>query len=80
MYEVYSLIRFDIYNSFFYQLPSTKRDVYFTPSYYSLYQNYGDGEALCFSFEKDGNIALYPFLKNPITPLGYELDKEYYDI
>ena len=56
------------------------RDIYFTPSYYSLYQNYGDGDAQCFIFEKDGNIALYPFLKNPITPLGYQLDKEYYDI
>ena len=80
MYEVYSLIRFDIYNSFFYQLPSTKRDIYFTPEYYSLYQDYGDGEAQFFSFEKDGNIALYPFLKNPILPLGYVLDREYYDI
>lgn len=61
-------------------LPSQNRDVYFAPEYYSLYQNYGDGEALCFVFEKDGHIALYPFLKNPIRPLGYELDKEYYDI
>lgn len=62
------------------KLPSRCQDVYFTPEYYSLYQNHGDGEALCFVFEKDGNIALYPFLKNPITPLGYEMDKEYYDI
>lgn len=57
-----------------------QHDIYFTPSYYSLYQNYGDGEAQCFVFEKDGNLALYPFLKNPITTLGYQLDKEYYDI
>lgn len=62
------------------KIPKERRDVYFLPEYYSLYQNYGDGEALCFVFEKDGNIALYPFLKNPITPLGYQLDKEYYDI
>lgn len=61
-------------------LSSYQWDVYFTPDYYSLYQNYGDGKAQCFVYEKDGNIALYPFLKNPITPLGYELDKEYYDI
>lgn len=61
-------------------LSANQKDTYFTPDYYSLYQNYGDGEAQCFVFEKDGNIALYPFLKNPITPLGYELDKEYYDI
>ena len=68
------------WNDYLKRLSSVAQDIYFTPTYYSLYQNYGDGEALCFVFEKDGNIALYPFLKNPITPLGYELDKEYYDI
>ena len=61
-------------------LPSSKRDIYFTPEYYSLYQNYGDGDARCFVFEKDGEVVLYPFLINPITPLGYKLDKEHYDI
>lgn len=61
-------------------LPPDQRDVYFTPEYYSLYQSYGDGEARCFVFERNGELALYPFLINPITPLGYELDKEYYDI
>jgi len=61
-------------------LPNERRDVYFTPDYYALYEAYGDGETCCFVFEKNGCLALYPFLKNPITPLGYELDKEYYDI
>ena len=60
--------------------PDEKQDIYFTPDYYSLYENYGDGKAICFVFEKNGYIALYPFLMNPITPIGYELDKEYYDI
>lgn len=64
----------------FKQLPIAQQDVYYTPSYYSLYQNNGDGEARCFVYEEDGNIVLYPFLINPITPLGYKLDKEYYDI
>lgn len=59
---------------------SNQRDVYFLPEYYSLYHNYGDGETQCFVFEKEGSIAIYPFLKNPISPLGYQLDKEYYDI
>lgn len=62
------------------KFPLIWNDVYFTPEYYSLYQNYGDGEARCFVFEKDGEVVLYPFLLNPITPLGYKLDKEYYDI
>lgn len=62
------------------RLKKSQRDVYFTPEYYSLYENYGDGEAFCFVFEKDGDVVLYPFLMNSITPLGYKLDKEYYDI
>lgn len=70
----------EAWNKYLQQIPAEKRDIYFTPEYYSLYQNYGDGEACCFVFEKDGDIVLYPFLRNPITPLGYHLDKEYYDI
>lgn len=80
MYKVLGLIDSAEWNKFLFQLPKEKRDVYFTPEYYSLYEAYGDGEAICFIFEQDGELALYPFLKNPITPLGYELDKEYYDI
>lgn len=68
------------WNDLLKRLPKEKRDVYFTPSYYSLYEAYGDGEACCFVFESDSKLALYPFLKNSITTLGYELDKEYYDI
>ena len=62
------------------RLSSSQKDVYFTPEYYSLYQNYGDGEACCFVFEKDGDYVLYPFLKNAISPLGYSLEREYFDI
>ena len=61
-------------------MPERQRDIYFAPEYYSLYQNYGDGEACCFVYEREGDIVLYPFLRNPITPLGYKLDKEYFDI
>ncbi len=62
------------------RLPSQNQDVYFSPEYYSLYENNGDGKTMCFVFEEEGELAIYPFLMNPITPLGYELDKEYYDI
>ena len=62
------------------RIPADKRDVYFSPEYYSLYQNYGDGEACCFVFERSGDIVMYPFLRNSIRSLGYQLDKEYYDI
>lgn len=80
MFTIIDLNKVTLWNECLDRLLSHCQDVYFTPEYYSLYQNYGDGEAQCFVFEKDGNIALYPFLKNPITPLGYQLDMEYYDI
>ena len=80
MIRIFGLGEKALWSDAFDRISSRRKDVYFTPEYYSLYQNYGDGEAFCFDFEKDGNLALYPFLKNPITPLGYELDKEYYDI
>ncbi len=80
MYRVLKLTDYKDWEDCLEKLPSMCKDIYFTPAYYSLYQNYGDGEAQCFIFEKGGNIALYPFLKNPISPLGYQLNKEYYDI
>jgi hypothetical protein len=61
-------------------LPIGQQDIYYTPEYYALYENNGDGQACCFVFEQDNDIALYPFLKNSINDLGYDLDKEYYDI
>lgn len=79
-YSILSLKDEIKWKAFLDKLPPDKRDVYFTPDYYSLYQNYGDGKARCFVFEKDGEIALYPFLINPISPLGYKLEKEYNDI
>lgn len=79
-YWILSLEQISEWKSYFCKIPVQFRDVYFCPEYYSLYQNYGDGEACCFVYEKDNNIALYPFLKNPIKTLGYELEKEYYDI
>lgn len=75
-----SLAELNDWESVIKKIPDHRQDIYYSPIYYSLYQNYGDGKAQCIVFEKDGNIALYPFLKNPITPLGYDLDKEYYDI
>lgn len=78
--NLFSLKEKSIWKEYLERLSPMRRDVYFTPEYYSLYENYGDGNAHCFAFEKDGETALYPFLINPITPLGFKLDKEYYDI
>ncbi len=62
------------------KISSSQIDIYFTPEYYYLYENYNDGKALFFVFEKNDEIALYPFLLNPINELGYNLDNLYSDI
>ena len=40
----------------------------------------GGGKATCFVFEDGEDLVLYPFLMNPISPLGYDLPYECYDI
>lgn len=30
------------------KLPIEQQDIYYTPEYYSLYENYGDGNEQCF--------------------------------
>ena len=67
-------------NELFKRLPSYQRDIYYSAEYNLIYQHNGDGRAVCFVYEDGDDLILYPFLLNPITPLGYELDKEYYDI
>lgn len=61
-------------------IPIESQDIYFTPEYYKLYEQRGDGKVQCFIFEDEGSVAIYPYLLNPISPLGYNLDMEYYDI
>lgn len=55
------------------RLPMGQQDVYFTPEYYALYEQNGDGRTCCFVFEKDGEVVLYPFLMNSVNALGYNL-------
>jgi hypothetical protein len=62
------------------QLPVKWQDIYFTPEYYRLYEELGDGSAQCFVFSKGNDLALYPFLINSVNKIGFELDKEYFDI
>lgn len=80
MFEILSLGDNAKWKHLYQSIVPDKRDIYFTPEYYSLYQNYGEGEARCFVFEQNGEVVLYPFLINPITTLGFKLNKEYYDI
>ena len=76
--NIFSLSDSDTWNK---KLKSLEQqDIYFTPEYYSLYETNGDGTAFCFHFEEDGNIALFPFLKNSVNKLGFHLGQEYFDI
>ncbi|MCK9610726.1 MAG: GNAT family N-acetyltransferase [Candidatus Cloacimonas sp.] len=79
-YEILTISDIEKWNQYLSMLPVEQQDVYFTPEYYKLYENNGDGIAYCFVFKDHNNLALYPFLMNRINDLGYDLDDEYYDI
>jgi len=70
----------DKWNNYIKEFAAEKQDIYFTPEYYKLYEDYGDGKAQCFVFERGGDIAIYPYLVNSVNDLGYDLNKQYYDI
>lgn len=54
------------WNDYHCQIPECQQDIYFSPQYYKLYQENGDGKACCFVFEQGSSLALYPFLINKI--------------
>mgnify|MGYP001201322540 CR=1 FL=1 len=68
------------WSQFLNRLPIDKQDIYYTPEYYKLYEELGDGLAKCFVFQKGEDIAIYPFLMNEINVLGYDIDRKYFDI
>lgn len=55
-------------------------DIYFNPNYYTIYDSNNEGDSSCFVYNNEREIAFYPFLINSINKLGYNLDKEYFDI
>jgi hypothetical protein len=79
-YNILDLSSSQEWNKYLQRVPIEQRDTYYTPEYYSLYEKLGDGSARCFVFENEGYIALYPFLINSVNALGYNLDRNYYDI
>ncbi len=79
-YEILTLKEPGKWRDYFLKLPVDQQDIYFTPGYYCIYEKLGDGKALCFAYNKNREIAIYPFLLNSVNDLGYNLDKQYYDI
>ena len=61
-------------------LPVQMQDIFYTPSYYKLFQIKDGGTSQCIVFSREEKVAIYPFLKNSIKSLGYKLDGEYFDI
>ncbi len=55
--------------------PEALQDIYFTPAYYALYEQLGQGEAMAFYLENALGKGLYPFLCNAV-----DYAKESYDI
>lgn len=80
-YELIDLTHKIAWNDSLNKIPSDQRDIYFTPEYYELCERNGEGKAMCFIFENDNQIALYPFLKNSVNRLGLiDCSEEYFDI
>ncbi len=75
-YSVLSLKDAKIWSEYFNKLPEYQQDIYFTPEFYNLYEQNGNGIANCFVFTQNENFAIYPFLKNEIIFNG----EKYYDI
>lgn len=61
-------------------LPGRMQDIFYTPNYYKLFQIKDGGTPQCFIFKNDSKLAVYPFLRNSIKHLGFNLDREYFDI
>lgn len=80
MHRLFTLSEIKEWKPWVLKLPTEQQDVYFTPEYYALYEQNGDGKACCFVYEEGGEIVLYPYLLNSINQIGYKLDDEYFDI
>ncbi|MBP7496198.1 MAG: GNAT family N-acetyltransferase [Bacteroidales bacterium] len=80
MYKILTIENNKEWNDLLTMLPIEQNDIYYTPELYRLYECNGDGKAICFVYEENGEIALYPFLLNHINKIGYDLEKDYYDI
>ena len=79
-YEILDISQKETWTNYLRQLDLFQQDIFFTPEYYELFENKGDGKAACFVFRDRDEIALYPFLINNVNDLGFELKTTCYDI
>ena len=64
------------WNQYLHELEDNLNDPFFTNEYYQLENK----NAECFVYKDSNNIFFYPYIKTHINSLGYELDRDYYDI
>lgn len=79
-FEVLTVAERDQWSQYLSQLPPEQQDIYFTPEYCELFTEVSGGAARCMVFKDGDFIALYPFHIDKVNKLGYNLDKDYYDI
>lgn len=68
------------WNQLYSIIPDNNKSPHFAIEYYKLFELRGEGKGICFAGIEDKKIILYPTLINCINDLGYDLDKEYYDL
>lgn len=78
--EVYTVSDIQTWRSALEALPNNYQDIYFTSSYHKLHELNGDGKALCIVIKEGNSTWINCSLINSINRLGYDLDKEYYDL
>lgn len=79
-YRILTISEREQWSGYLAQLPPEQQDIYYTPEYYELFADLSKGIIRCFVFSDGDKLALYPFYLGKINDLGYELDKEYYDV
>ena len=69
------------WNNYHKKMPNHLQSIFLNSKYYTLFEECGYGESICYYFENDDQIAMYPFLKRSINSLNLiNYSKDYYDI
>lgn len=78
--EVLDFNNLDKWHHYLLQLPLSQQDIFFSPEYYSFCESLGHGKANCFVLQNGKDIVMYPFLKNSVNKLGFDLSEQYFDV
>jgi len=62
-------------------LPNALKSPFFSDAYYHSYKVVELGTVECFgTYQDERNFLFYPYIRRSINSLGYDLDKEYFDL